>query len=66
MIRSRSFSNNSYIWVNRIINYEGGENYAIREVHPNLKDTEGTYLSTETMDIRGNKKQWRNILQLLF
>lgn len=61
MIRSRSFSNNSYIWVNRIINYEGGENYAIREVHPNLKDTEGTYLSTETMDIRGNKPYLREL-----
>ena len=30
-IRSRNFSNESYIWVNEVINYEGGENYAIRK-----------------------------------
>jgi len=54
VIRNRKFSSESYMWVNEIINYEGGENYAIRKVHPNLKDTEGAYLSTETEDIEGN------------
>lgn len=54
VIRNRKFSNNSYIWVNEVINYEGGENYAIRRVHPNLIDTEGTYLSTDMEDIKGN------------
>lgn len=54
VIRSRMFSDDSYIWVNEIINYEGGENYAIRRVHPNLRDTEGTYLSTYMEDIEGN------------
>lgn len=53
-IRNRKFSNDSYIWVNEVINYEGGENYAIRRVHPNLIETEGDYLSTETQDIKGN------------
>lgn len=55
IIRNRKFSNNSYIWVNEIVNYEGGDNYAIRRIHPNLQDTEGTYLSTEIEDIKGNK-----------
>lgn len=54
IIRGRKFSNESYIWVNEIINYEGGENYAIRKIHPNLRDTEGSYLSTDMEDIKGN------------
>lgn len=53
-IRNREFSNESYIWVNEVINYEGGENYAIRRIHPNLRDTEGMYLSTYMEDIKGN------------
>lgn len=44
----------SYIWVNEIINYEGGNNYAIRRVHPNFPETEGSYLSTDMVDIKGN------------
>lgn len=53
-IRNRKFSNDSYIWVNEVISYDGGKDYAIRRVHPNLKDTEGTYLSTEMEDVKGN------------
>lgn len=53
LIRSQKFSNDSYIWVNEIIKYEGGDNYAIRKVHPNLRDTEGMYLSTNRPDISG-------------
>lgn len=54
IIRSRKFSNDSYIWINEILNYEGGEDYAIRRVHPNLPGTEGEYLSTDMEDIAGN------------
>ncbi|MGB7403067.1 MAG: ATP-binding protein [Arcobacter sp.] len=43
-----------YTWINKIINYEGGENFAIRLIHPNLKRTEGLFLSTKTKDIKGN------------
>lgn len=55
VIRLRKFSNDSYIWVNEVLNYEGGDNYAIRRIHPNLVDTEGDYLSTDMEDIKGNK-----------
>lgn len=55
VIHNSKFENDSYIWVNEVIDYNGGENYAIRRIHPNLKDTEGSYLSTETRDIKGNK-----------
>lgn len=54
-IHSFSFSNDAYIWVNEVINYDGGDNYAIRRIHPNLKDTEGMYLSTNMTDIAGNR-----------
>lgn len=53
-IHNYRFSNDAYIWVNEVINYEGGENYAIRRIHPNLKDTEGMFLSTNMSDIKGN------------
>jgi diguanylate cyclase (GGDEF)-like protein len=44
----------AYIWVNEVLNYAGGEDYAKRLIHPNLKETEGTLLSTEVEDIEGN------------
>lgn len=53
-IKNRKFSNNSYIWVNEILDYNGGQAYAIRRIHPNLVDTEGLYLSTDMEDINGN------------
>lgn len=53
-IRNLRFDDGSYIWVNEIINYQGGKNYAIRRVHPNLPETEGMYLSTDMTDEKGN------------
>lgn len=53
-IHSYRFSNDIYIWVNEVIDYNGGDRYAIRRIHPNLKDTEGMYLSTDMTDIAGN------------
>lgn len=54
VIHKQEFSNDSYMWVNEVLRYEGGENYAIRRIHPNLKDTEGNFLSTDTQDAAGN------------
>ncbi len=54
-IRRQKFDNGSYIWVNEILDYEGGVNYAIRRVHSNLPETEGSYLNTFETDIKGNK-----------
>ena len=54
VIHQQEFSNDSYMWVNEVLRYEGGENYAIRRIHPNLKDTEGNFLSTDTQDAAGN------------
>lgn len=52
-IRNIRFADDGYVWVNRIVNYEGGDKYAVREVHPNLPETEGSWLSTSTADING-------------
>jgi len=51
---SFSYDINSYLWINEVHNYNGGENYAIRLIHTNLKDTEGSSLSTFTSDAVGN------------
>lgn len=45
------YNENDYIWVNEILNYGGGDRYAIRVIHPNLSNSEGVYLSTFTRDI---------------
>lgn len=54
LIHSQEFEYEGYIWVNEIVNWEGGDNYAIRRIHPNLIDTEGSYLSTNMEDVKGN------------
>lgn len=53
-IRNMTFKNDEYIWINEILNYNGGENYALRLVHPNLPETENMLLSTNMKDDRGN------------
>ncbi|MCA1754007.1 MAG: cache domain-containing protein [Spirochaeta sp.] len=54
MIHTTELPDDGYVWINEIINCEGGDNYAIRFAHPNLVDTEGSSLSTNTADIVGN------------
>jgi signal transduction histidine kinase len=55
LIHTTELPDNGYIWINEIVDYEGGDDYAIRFAHPNLIDTEGDYLSTNTTDIAGNQ-----------
>jgi diguanylate cyclase (GGDEF)-like protein len=54
LIRAVRLGDDGYIWINQIVNYDGGDDYAIRLVHPNLPLTEGLKLSTNMQDIRGN------------
>lgn len=54
LIRAVRLGDDGYIWINQIINYDGGDDYAIRLVHPNLAQTEGMKLSTKMQDINGN------------
>ncbi|MDD6036578.1 MAG: response regulator [Lachnospiraceae bacterium] len=53
-IHSLQYTEDSYVWVNEVLNMEGGNNYAVRRIHPNLVSTEGEYLSTSMQDIKGN------------
>ena len=54
LVHDTSYGTGKYIWVNEILNYEGGEDYAIRLMHPQFPETEGNYLSTNTIDEDGN------------
>jgi len=47
--------NNGYIWISEVFDFQGGENYAKRLIHTNLKDTESMMLSTNIKDTKGNK-----------
>lgn len=53
-LKAFHYSNGGYIWVNKIINYAGGDAYVCRIIHPNLPKTEGLMLSTSMEDIKGN------------
>jgi signal transduction histidine kinase/CheY-like chemotaxis protein len=44
---------NKYIWINEILDWNGGDDYAFRFVHPNFPETEGQLLSTNIKDISG-------------
>ncbi|MBN2795629.1 MAG: sensor domain-containing diguanylate cyclase [Clostridia bacterium] len=54
-IKEIRLQDNGYIWINQILNYSGGDDYAVRLVHPNMPETEGLLLSTNTEDEQGNK-----------
>ncbi|MBS7528453.1 sensor domain-containing diguanylate cyclase [Fusibacter paucivorans] len=54
-IRRDVLVDNGYIWIDQILNYDGGDDYAIRLVHPNMPETEGILLSTHYVDIKGNQ-----------
>lgn len=60
-IRDTKLDDGGYIWVNEIINYNGGENYAKRLVHPNLIDREGEFLSTNMKDSKGKMPYLKEI-----
>ncbi len=54
-IYSETHVDGTYMWVQKVLDYNGGDGYAIRLIHPNLSDTEGTLLSTNTVNPSGVK-----------
>lgn len=54
IVHESTFANGAYIWINEVTDFNGGENYGIRQVHGNLPETEGISLSTLTKDAGGN------------
>ena len=59
IVRNRIYTeehlDGAYMWIQKVLDYNGGDNYAIRLIHPNLPDTEGCYLSTEEVNQMGMK-----------
>lgn len=53
-LHSEQYEGGQYVWVNEVLSFSGGENYAVRCIHPNLIETEGEYLSTSIQDVKGN------------
>ena len=53
-LHSEEYNGNQYVWINEVLNMEGGSNYAIRRIHPNLIESEGEFLSTSMTDVKGN------------
>ncbi len=54
-IYSETHIDGTYMWVQKVLDYDGGDEYAIRLIHPNLSDTEGELLSTNTVNPNGMK-----------
>ena len=46
---------NNYVWVNKVLNYAGGEDFAVVIVNPNQAMPENSFLSTNYIDAKGNK-----------
>lgn len=54
-IHSEKYGDGAYMWVIEVLDYNGGDNYAVRLIHPNLSDTEGDMLSTNEVNANGSK-----------
>ncbi len=52
-LRKLRTENQGYFWINQVLDYAGGDDYALRLVHPNMPETEGMLLSTELRDADG-------------
>lgn len=53
-ILSADYELHTYMWINQVINYDGGDGYAVRFIHPNSNPVSGTILSTNT-EVYGKK-----------
>ena len=53
-VHAEKYEGNQYVWVNEILNIEGGNRYAVRRISPNQEELEGHYLSTLMQDAKGN------------
>ncbi|MEG2302168.1 MAG: cache domain-containing protein [Niameybacter sp.] len=53
-IENMSFAKDNTIWVNEVLKYEGGEDYARCIIDPSFPEHVGTLSSTESMDTKGN------------
>ena len=49
------FVEETYYWINQVLNYKGGKDYAVRLIHPNPRSSEGMMLSTDMQDAIGDR-----------
>ncbi len=63
-IREIKLVDGSYLRVKKVVNYEGGRDYAILLIQNGAEASKETYLSTETEDIKGNKPYQYELAQL--
>ena len=54
-IYGEEHSDGAYMWIQKVLDYNGGDGYAIRLIHRNLSDTEGSLLSTNEVNQMGMK-----------
>ncbi len=54
IVHESTYANGAYVWINEVTDYNGGQDYGIRQVHGNFPDTEGMLLSTSMQDAKGN------------
>ncbi|MBQ6129831.1 MAG: sensor domain-containing diguanylate cyclase [Lachnospiraceae bacterium] len=54
-IYSETHMDGTYMWIQKVLDYNGGDGYAVRLIHPNLSDTEGDLLSTNTVNQDGSR-----------
>lgn len=63
IIRSiRLGTEDRYVWVNKVLNFSGGEDFAIRLIHPIKSLPEGAMLSTNYQDEQGNYPYLRELI----
>ena len=55
MIYEEQHFDGAYMWIQKVLDYNGGDDYAVRLIHPNLSDTEGCLLSTNEVNQMGMK-----------
>lgn len=53
-IKVREYQDGEYLWIERIDNLEGGNDFATVLVHPGNPEIEGKTISTETLDEKDN------------
>lgn len=49
------FVEETYYWINQVLNFKGGKDYAVRLIHPNPRSSEGMLLSTDMQDAIGDR-----------
>ncbi|WP_394523400.1 diguanylate cyclase domain-containing protein [Lacrimispora sp. JR3] len=52
-IKRVQFNGSSYIWINEILDYKGGENYAVGRICTDMPENVGKYFSAGTSDVAG-------------